>query len=280
MATITTGGEHPVELYYTDSGGPGRPIVLVHGWPASEKSWQAIAEQLTAAGHRVIGYDRRGFGQSSQPTGGYDYDVFADDLDALLAELDVVDAVLVGFSMGGGEVARYVARHGTGRITGAAFIAAITPCLDVTLADNPDGGLTPEAAAGMQEGLRADPEGFLTGFLLNFYSVPDEAEGNHLLVPDAQIASAVEVAKQASLDALATSIELWLTDFRQDLAALEVPTLVIHGDGDQIVPFQVSGKRMPQHVPDADVIVIEHGPHGLLHSHPYQVGQALLDFVS
>lgn len=278
MPTLFTAGSHPTQLNYTDTQGPGRPVVLIHGWPASEQSWDRIAPALVQAGHRVIGYDRRGFGHSGQPDGGYDYDTFATDLDAVLTELDVVDAVLVGFSMGGGEVARYLANHGTARITGAVFIASITPCLDVSLPDNPDGGFTPEAAAGMQAGLRADPEGFLTQFLTNFYSVPDDSQAR-LMVPIEQVESSVEVAKQAQLDALARCIRLWLTDFRADLAAVSVPTLVIHGDGDQIVPFPVSGARMPKYVPQAELQVIQSGPHGLLASHPDQVAAALVEFL-
>lgn len=277
MATLTTTGSHPTKLYYTDSGGPGRPVVLIHGWPASEQSWQHVSAALQQAGHRVIAYDRRGFGRSGQPEAGYDYDTFAADLNDLLTELDLVDAVLAGFSMGGGEVARYVANHGTGRITGAIFIAAITPALDVSLPDNPDGGFTPDAAAGMQQALRENSNGFLTEFLTNFYSIP--TDGGQLMVPTEAVLSSVNVANQASLDALADCIALWLTDFRADLAALSVPTLVIHGDGDQIVPFEVSGRRMPQFVPQAVTDVIAMGPHGLLASHPDEVAASMLDFL-
>jgi pimeloyl-ACP methyl ester carboxylesterase len=279
MPTLTTAGSNPTELSYSDTQGIGRPVVLIHGWPASQQSWQAISAALQEAGHRVIVYDRRGFGDSGQPAEGYDYDTFAADLDDLLAALDLMDAVLVGFSMGGGEVARYVANYGTARITGAVFVSAITPCLDASLPDNPEGGFTPEAAAGMQAGLRDDPEGFLTGFLTNFHSVPGDGEPR-LMVPREQIWAAIEVAKKASLDALVICIGLWLTDFRADLAAMSVPTLVIHGDGDQIVPFPVSGRRMPHFVPDAEVHVISGGPHGVLASHPDEVAAALLAFLA
>ncbi|MGI5952283.1 MAG: alpha/beta fold hydrolase, partial [Brooklawnia sp.] len=277
--TLTTSGAAPAELYYTDTQGPGRPVVLIHGWPASEKSWQPVATALQQAGYRVIAYDRRGFGASSHAQSGYDYDTFAADLAALLNELDLVDAVLVGFSMGGGEVARYVADHGSGRITAAAFIAAITPALDADLPDNPDGGFTHEAASGMQAAMRSDAEAFLTQFLTNFYSVPTAGDST-LMVPEQQIIESLQVARQASPEALVRSIALWLTDFRTDLAALDVPTLVIHGDGDQIVPFEASGKRMPQYVGQAEVKLIEKGPHGLLASHPAEVARALLDFLA
>ena len=279
MSTLTTTGSNPTVLSYSATEGAGRPVVLIHGWPASELSWRAISDALQGAGFRVIAYDRRGFGHSGQPAEGYDYDTFAADLNDLLTALDLVDAVLVGFSMGGGEVARYVANYGTSRITGAAFVSAITPCLDASLPNNPDVGFSPEAAAGMQAGLRDDPEGFLAGFLTNFYSVPGEGEPR-LMVPREQVSAAIEVAKQASLDALATCIELWLTDFRADLAAMSVPTLVIHGDSDQIVPFAVSGQRMPHFVPHAEVHVISEGPHGVLASHPDEVAAALLAFLA
>lgn len=278
MTTFTTTGSNPTELHYTDTGGPGRPIVLIHGWPASLQSWDRITPALEQAGFRVVAYDRRGFGHSGQPEGGYDYDTFAADLHDLLTRLDLVDAILVGFSMGGGEVARYVANYGTGRITGAVFIAAITPALDASLPDNPEGGFTPDAAAGMQARLRDNPEAFLTIFLTNFYSIP--GGGGRLMVAPEQVSASVEVARQASLGALATSIQLWLTDFRQDLAAMGVPTLVIHGAGDQIVPFEVSGRRMPQYVPQAEVRVVAEGPHGLLASHPDEVSAAMLEFLS
>ena len=278
MATLDTTGEYPTTLYYTDTGGSGRPIVLIHGWPASGQSWQQIADPLVAAGHRVVAYDRRGFGRSGQPEGGYDYDTFADDLDTLLTRLDLVDVALAGFSMGGGEVARYIARHGTARVTAAVFVAAIPPCLDATLPDNPEGGFTPQAAAEMQVALRADPESFLTGFLTNFYSVPVDS-GSELKVDRDRIEAAIRVARQASLTALAESIELWLTDFRGDLGLIRMPTLVIHGAGDQIVPIQASGARMPQYGPGARLISVPDGPHGLLHSHPGQVSAALLDFL-
>ena len=278
MPSLTTRGVHPTHLHYTDTEGPGRPIVLIHGWPASEKSWDRVAATLEDAGYRVIAYDRRGFGRSGEPHEGYDYDTFAADLDDLLTELDVVDAVLAGFSMGGGEVARYLAKYGTGRVTGAVFVAAITPALDTSLADNPDGGLSQEAAAGMQATFSDNPEVFLTDFLMKFYSVP--FDGGRLMAPKEQVIISLEVANQANLQALETSIGLWLTDFRADLASVSVPTLVIHGDGDQIVPFEVSGKRMPQYVPQAEVTVIAEGPHGLLASHPDQVAAAILEFLA
>lgn len=280
MPMLNVGGDHPTEIYFTDSAGMGRPVVLVHGWPASEASWKQIGAVLQRAGHRVIAYDRRGFGRSGKPGSGFDYDTFAADLDALLCELDLVDVALVGFSMGGGEVARYVANHGTGRITAAGFIAAITPCLDATLPDNPDGAFTPDAAAEMQSGLLADPPGFLKGFLTNFYSVPTDDGGAKLMVPASEIDHSIMIAGQGNVNALAACIPLWLTDFRQDLAKLKVPALVIHGQGDQVVPFAASGARMPQFLDAVIMKPIPDGPHGLLASHPDEVAQALLAFLA
>lgn len=274
MPTLTTSGTTPAHLYYTDTQGPGRPIVLIHGWAESERAWQQVATALKEAGHRVIAYDRRGFGASDHPEKGYDYDTFAADLNDLLTHLDLVDVVLVGFSMGGGEVARYVANYGTGRVTGAVFIAAITPALDADLPDNPGGGFTHAAAAEMQADLAAEGDRFLAKFIANFYSTPEA-----LMVPTEQIVDSVVLAKQASPEAMSRSIGLWLTDFREDLAALKVPTLVIHGAGDQVVPFEVSGERMSQYLPEVEVHVIANGPHGILASHPNEVSRVLLDFL-
>lgn len=280
MSVLTTEGSSPTEIHYRDSGGPGRPIVFIHGWPSSAASWSGIAPAMHDAGYRVITYDRRGFGHSGKPGSGYDYDTFASDLDTLLTALDLVDVVLVGFSMGGGEVARHAGSYGTGRVTAACFVGAITPCLDASLADNPDGAFTPSAAAQMQSDLLSDPVGFLTGFLTNFYSIPTAEGGSRLMVPEEEIATSIGIAQQANVNALAACIPLWLTDFRADLAKLDVPTLVIHGKGDQIVPFAASGARMPQFVKQAFVRPLAFGPHGLLASHPDEISSALLEFLN
>ncbi len=265
MPIVTTSGSHATEIYYRDSKGPGRPIVFIHGWPASEASWNRVTPALQEAGYRIIAYDRRGFGRSGKPGSGFDYDTFASDLDQLLTRLDVVDAVLVGFSS---------------RVTAACFVGAITPCLDATLADNPDGAFTPDAAAEMQSGLLADPVDFLTGFLTNFYSIPTADGGTRLVVSEQQIDASIGIAQQANVNALAACIPLWLTDFRADLAKLDIPTLVIHGEGDQIVPFAASGARMPQFVKQAVLRPLAFGPHGLLASHPDDVSSALLEFLA
>ena len=265
MPMITTGGNHPTELYFTDSGGNGRPVVLIH-------SWHGVASTLIAAGHRVVAYDRRGFGHSGKPADGYDYNTFAADLDALLVARDLRNVCLVGFSMGGGEVARYLGSRGDERVTAAAFIAAIPPCLDLGI--DPDGGFTAEAAHEMQESLRANPVAFYREFVTNFYSTPAG-----LTVPQARVDKSVDIAELADIEAAATCIELWLTDFRDDVASIDVPVLVVHGDGDQIVPIEASGARMPRYANQSKLVTIPGGPHGLLASHTSEVATALVEFL-
>ena len=272
MSTLPRDG---IEIFYTDHGGDGRPVVLVHGWPLSGESWAATVPVLLDAGYRVITYDRRGFGASGT-TGadGYDYDLLTSDLAALLDELDLTDVTLVGFSMGGGEVARYVGNHGQSRLHSVVFIAAIPPWLLLS-DDNPDGGLDMATARGMQEALRADREGFLDGFLTTFFSV-DGA----LSVTEEQRQQALTLAAQADLDAAVACIVLWTSSFTDDVARIEVPTLVIHGDGDAIVPFEVSGKRVHEQVAGSDLVLVEGGPHGVTVSHTDEVNRALLEFLA
>ncbi|WP_420113668.1 alpha/beta fold hydrolase [Pseudactinotalea sp.] len=272
MSTLPRDG---IEIFYTDHGGPGRPVVLVHGWPLSGESWSSTVPALLEAGYRVVTYDRRGFGASGT-TGadGYDYDLLTSDLAALLDELDLHDVTLAGFSMGGGEVARYVGNHGSSRVHSVAFLGAIPPWLLLT-DDNPEGGLDMATARGMQESLRADRQGFLEGFLTNFFSVDGE-----LKVTQEQRQQALALAAQADLDAAVACIVLWTSNFSDDVARIDVPTLVIHGDGDAIVPFEVSGKRVHEQVPGSDLVLIQGGPHGITASHPDEVNDALLAFLA
>jgi non-heme chloroperoxidase len=275
MPKLNVGIENqsPIELHYEDIGA-GKPIVLVHGWPLSGRSWENQVSALVGAGFRVIAYDRRGFGASSQPWNGYDYDTFAADLDALLRHKDLRDATLVGFSMGGGEVARYIGRYGTERIARAVFVSAVTPFLLKT-GDNPDGGLDEAAIARFNAGVVGDRMAFLDQFTKGFFSA-----GGELKVSEEQRRYALEIAAFASpkgtLDCVAA---FGRTDFRADLKKIAVPTLVIHGDQDAIVPFEVSGKRTAASIPGARLALIKGGPHGLLASHPKEVNAALLSFL-
>ncbi len=276
MARITVGTENgaPIELHYTDVGS-GKPVVLIHGWPLSGRTWENQVPALVDAGNRVITYDRRGFGQSTQPWEGYDYDTMAADLDKLLTELDLTEVTLVGFSMGGGEVARYIGTYGTGRITKAVLASAVPPFLYKS-DDNPDGGLDDETIASFQAGVAGDRLAFLDDFSTNFFSVDGELE-----VSEAQRQYALGIAAIASpkgtLDCIAAFAR---TDFRDDLAKFDVPTLVIHGDSDGIVPIEVSGKRSAETIADAQLHVVEGGPHGINASHPEEFNAALVKFVN
>jgi pimeloyl-ACP methyl ester carboxylesterase len=264
-----------VSIHVEDSGGSGRPVVLIHGWPLSSASWSDLTPALVEAGYRVVAYDRRGFGQSDQPgeASGYDYDTLTSDLDAVLRELDLRDVTLVGFSMGGGEVARYVGTHGADRVRSVVFAAAIPPCL-LKDDDHPDGGLELDTVKQMQQQLRADPEGFLNGFLTNFFS----ADGD-LKVSQDQLREALRLAAQADVHAAAECIRSWVTDFTGDLAKVSVPALVIHGDSDAIVPFEVSGQRTHDAIPGSELHVLADGPHGINTSHAAEFNEAVIDFL-
>ena len=263
-----------VQLYYTDSGGNGRPVVLVHGWPLSGASFDANVPALVEAGHRVVTYDRRGFGRCDKPAEGDDYDTLASDLNDLITELDLTDAVLLGFSMGGGEVARYIGTYGEGRLAGAVLSGSITPALAKT-EDNPDGAMPPEAFEDMARQCEADQAAFIEQFTTWFYS---NNEG--LTVPDAVRREALAIARQASDVAAPACIRLWATDLRADCGQITIPLLVIHGDGDQNVPLGASSARMPQLVPHARLEVLTGAPHGANVSHRELWERLLLDFLS
>jgi len=276
MPRLTVGTENhaPIELHYEDYGA-GRPVVLIHGWPLSARSWENQVPALVAAGYRVVAYDRRGFGASSQPWAGYDYDTFAADLSALLEHLDLRGATLVGFSMGGGEVVRYIGTYGTDRVAQAVLASAVPPYLYKS-ADNPDGGLDDETIAGFEAAVKSDRIAFLDEFTTNFFSA-----GKKLKVSESQRQYALDIAAPASpkgtLDCIAA---FGRTDFRGDVEKVTVPTLVIHGDSDAIVPFEVSGKRSAEAIPGARLVVIEDGPHGINASHAEEFNQALLEFLA
>jgi len=275
--TVGTDDGTPVHLYYTDQGA-GAPVVLIHGWPLSGRSWEAQVPALVGAGHRVITYDRRGFGASSKPWTGYDYDTFAADLDALLTQLDLRGVTLVGFSMGGGEVVRYLATFGAERVAKAVLAAAVPPYL-YTSDDNPDGGLDDATIASFETGVRTDRPAFLEGFTTEFSSTSGVL-GKTLQVSEAQRQYALSLALPASpkgtLDCIAA---FGRTDFRRDVAAVTVPTLVIHGNSDAVVPFEVSGKRSAELIPGATLHVVEGGPHGINASHAEEFNRVLLEFL-
>jgi non-heme chloroperoxidase len=256
-----------------DSGGDGRPVVLIHGWPLSHASWSEQTSALTDAGYRVVAYDRRGFGKSD-PGDNYDFDSLADDLDNVMNDLDLTDATLVGFSMGGGEVARYLSRHGEDRLHSVVFAAAIPPYL-LKADDNPDGPLDREFAAELRQGLEQNRDAFLDDFMTNFFSA-----GGDLKVTEEQRQEALAMCKESDEQAALSCMDAWATtDFRDDLPKITVPALVIHGDSDAIVPFEGSGKRTHETLDGSQLVVIESGPHGVNVSHPDEFNRALLDFL-
>lgn len=279
MPTLQTRHAHApqTELYY-ESYGEGRPVVLIHGWPLSGRMWEAQIDALRHAGYRVIAYDRRGFGQSGKTATGYTYDVFAADLRDLIEGLGLSDVTLVGFSMGGGEVARYAGLFGTQDLRSAALISSIAPYLLKT-ADNPDGGFTEADVAGMMQKVAENRPQFLAEFTKNFlnWDQGDAAQklGEEFLDFTASLYfQASPVATQECVRAFGT------TDLRADLAKLTVPLLVVHGDHDRIVPLEASGQRVPQYRPGAELHVMRGMPHGLNATHAEEFNRLLLDFLA
>ena len=261
-------------LHVNDTGGSGRPVVLIHGWPLSGESWSEQVPALAAAGYRVITYDRRGFGRSDKPTGGYDYDTLTSDLEAVLAALEVTDATLVGFSMGGGEIARIFRAGDISRIRSVVFASAVPPFLAHT-PDNPDGPLQTAAAEKMAADLTADDTAFYDEFMTTFFSAGDE-----LVVSEEQRQTGLRLTAQADKNAaLETMVAFGTTDFRDDLTRVTVPTLVVHGDSDGVVPFEGSGKRTFEAIPGSSLSVIVGGPHGINVSHAAEFNAILLEFL-
>ena len=248
--------------------------MLIHGYPLSGRAWDKQLPVLLEAGRRVITYDRRGFGKSSQPTSGYDYDTFAADLAALLNELDLHDATLVGHSMGTGEVTRYLGTHGSARVARGVLISPIPPFLLQT-DDNPE-GLPASLFEGFIKEAKADIPAWMKGFLENFYNF-DEYRGK--LVSDQAFQTSWNIASAASAIAAVACIPTWETDFRQDLPKIDVPILVIQGDADRILPYDKTGKRLPGLINDMELITIEGGPHAIAWTHTMQVNKPLLQFV-
>ena len=275
MPHISVGQENSgsIDLYYEDHG-QGRPVVLIHGYPLSSRAWDKQVPVLLDAGHRVITYDRRGFGNSSQPASGYDYDTFAADLNTLLAELDLTDVTLVGHSMGTGEVTRYLGAYGSARVTQGVLVSPIPPFL-LQANDNPE-GLPGSLFDGFVQAAGADTPAWMKGFLDNFYNM-DVLGGT--LVSDQAFQASWNVATAASATAAVACIPTWETDFRADLDKIDVPMLVIQGDADRILPFPNTGKRLPGLIKDVQLVVIENGPHAIAWTHTDQVNTALLNFL-
>ncbi|WNV86987.1 alpha/beta hydrolase [Umezawaea sp. Da 62-37] len=277
MAEVTAhhGLFKDTNLHVDDTGGPGRPVVLIHGWPLSGESWKYQVPVLADAGYRVVTYDRRGFGRSDKPLTGYTYDTLAEDLHTLLTELDLRDVTLVGFSMGGGEVARYAGEYGSERLHSVVFASAVPPYL-MQSGDNPDGPLTKKQAAGMAASLTKDKDAFYDGFVTEFFSAKGE-----LKVTEAQRREARALCDQADkAAALACMAAFGATDFRDDLTKVAVPALVLHGDSDATVPFEGSGARTHAALVGSEVHVIAGGPHGVNVSHADEWNRALLDFLA
>jgi non-heme chloroperoxidase len=272
--TVGTENDAPVEIHYEDHGS-GQPVVLIHGYPLNGNSWERQERELLAAGHRCITYDRRGFGRSSQPTVGYDYDTFAADLNALLEHLDLTDVVLVGFSMGTGEVVRYLGTYGSARVSKAALFGVIPPFVLKT-ADNPD-GVDGQVFEDIKAAVAKDRYAFFKGFLDNFYNVDVLAPDR---ISDQAWQASFNVAVGASPYASYACVATWLTDFRDDLPKIDVPTLVVHGTEDRILPFEATAARLGDLIADVTVVPVEGGPHNIAWTHPEEVNGALLGFLA
>jgi non-heme chloroperoxidase len=275
MSRLTVGTENSasIEIHYEDHGA-GEPVVLIHGYPLNGNSWERQERELLANGYRVISYDRRGFGRSSQPTVGYDYDTFAADLNALLEHLDLSKIVLAGFSMGSGEVTRYLGTYGSARVRKAALLGAIPPFLRKT-ADNPE-GIDGEVFEQIKTAIAKDRYAWFKDFFDNFYNT--DALMPERISEQAWQAS-FNVAAGASPFASYACVETWLTDFREDLPKIDVPVLVVHGTDDRILPFEATAARLPDLIDDVKLVPIEGGPHNIAWTHPDQVNEALLEFI-
>jgi pimeloyl-ACP methyl ester carboxylesterase len=276
MPFITVGQENStdIELYYEDHGS-GQPVVLIHGFPLDGHSWEKQSAALLGAGYRVITYDRRGFGQSSQVTTGYDYDTFAADLHRVLETLDLNDAVLVGFSMGTGEVGRYVGTYGTARIANVAFLASLEPYLLQT-DDNPLGAAPVEFFQGISDTVKADRYAYYTAFYKDFYNLDDTLG---VRISEEAVRNSWNVAAGGGSYAAAAAPLTWYTDFRQDIPKIDVPALILHGTADNILPIDSTARPFHKALPHADYVEVEGAPHGLLWTHAEEVNSALLAFL-
>jgi pimeloyl-ACP methyl ester carboxylesterase len=276
MSTVTVGKENstPIELYYEDHGS-GSPVVLIHGWPLSGASWEKQTAALLAAGHRVITYDRRGFGRSSKPGVGYNYDTFAADLDKLLRKLNLKKVALVGFSMGSGEVTRYLGKYGSKRVRKAVLIGTLGPFL-VKKGDNPE-GVDAKVFEDIKAAIRADRPAFLMDFLRNFYNY-DVTGGK--LVSERVLEDNWNVAAGASAIGTVACVDCWIEDFRKDVAKNKVPTLILHGDADRILPPDATSRRQVKMIKNARLVELAGGPHGVLWTHADQINSELVRFLA
>src|SRR5580692_4256042 len=276
MSVIKVGQENstPIEIYYEDHGS-GSPVVLIHGWPLNGDAWEKQTAALLAAGHRVITYDRRGFGRSSKPGVGYNYDTFAADLNVLLSELDLTDVSLVGHSMGTGEITRYIGKYGTRRLSKAVLIGTLGPYL-VKAPDNPE-GIDPKVFDGIRAGLRADRPVALMEFLKNFYSVGG-ADGK--LVSERVIHANWTVAIGASPIGTLACVDAWIEDFRKDIACNDLPTMIIHGDDDRILPADATSRRQAKMIKNAKYVEIKGGSHGITWTRAEEINAELVPFLA
>jgi non-heme chloroperoxidase len=275
MPYVPVGKENSgnIELYYEDHGS-GQSVVLINGWAQNGASWEKQLSVLLNAGYRVITYDRRGFGKSSQPTAGYNYDTFAEDLQKLVTQLKLQDFILVGFSMGGGEVARYIGQYGSKGVSKAVIISGVTPYLLKT--DDNQEGLDASVFAGLEQAAAADRFAFFAGFFQNFYNT-DLLLGKR--VSEQAVQASWNVAASASATGCLACIPTWHEDFREDLSRIDVPTLVIQGDADRILPIATSGMRTAKLIKGARLLVVKDGPHCILWTHAEEVNAALLSFL-
>jgi pimeloyl-ACP methyl ester carboxylesterase len=276
MPFVTVGNENStsIDLYYEDHG-EGQPVVLIHGYPLDGHSWEKQSAALLQAGYRVITYDRRGFGRSSQPTTGYDYDTFAADLKTLLDTLDLNDVVLVGFSMGTGEVGRYLGTYGSARVAKAAFLASLEPFLLKT-DDNP-GGVPQEVFDGILAAVTNDRYAYFTDFYRDFYNTGENL-GTRL--SEDALRNSWNVAAGASWFASGAAVPTWVTDFRGDIPKIDVPSLILHGTADNILPIDATARPFHRLLPSAEYVEIDGAPHGLLWTHAEEVNEALLAFLA
>ena len=276
MNFINAGKENScnIDIYYEDYGS-GKPVVLIHGWPLSSSSWEKQIPSLIEAGYRVIAYDRRGFGHSSKPASGYNYDTLAEDLNKIMTKLNLRDATLVGFSMGGGEVARYLSKYGSDRVSKAVFMSAIPPFLLKT-SNNPE-GVDGSVFDGMKKAIKADRPAFLSEFFSNFYNV-DILKG--IKISDEVVRLSWNVGAGASPKGTLDCVSAWLVDFREELKRINIPVLIMHGNADRILPLAATGKRTPEFVKGSRLVIIEGAPHGMNWTHSEEINRELLAFLN